>query len=84
MRHGDGYLGWPEAAPFDAILLTAAFETMPQALVQQLAAGGRLVAPVGPEGEVQSLVLLEKDAIGRVTTKPLLPVRFVPMRKDLR
>lgn len=80
VRHGDGYLGWPELAPFDAIVLTAAPETMPQALVQQLAAGGRLVAPVGAEHDVQSLVLLEKDATGRVTTRHLLPVRFVPMR----
>lgn len=84
VRHGDGWLGWPEAAPFDGILLTAAPDTMPAALVDQLARGGRLVAPVGPEGGVQRLVLVEKDAAGRVHTRTLLPVRFVPMRRELR
>jgi protein-L-isoaspartate(D-aspartate) O-methyltransferase len=84
VRHGDGYLGWPEAAPFDAILVTAAPERMPQALVDQLAPGGRLVAPVGGEKEVQTLVLLEKDARGQVKRTELLPVRFVPMRKGVR
>jgi protein-L-isoaspartate(D-aspartate) O-methyltransferase len=80
VRHGDGYLGWPEAAPFDAILLTAAPERVPQPLIDQLAPGGRLVAPVGPEGGVQELRLLQKDARGKVTVTNLLPVRFVPMR----
>lgn len=84
VRHGDGYLGWPEVAPFDAIILTAAPDSVPSALVRQLAAGGRLVAPVGPEDGVQELVLLEKDEAGQVHTRPLLPVRFVPMRKDVR
>lgn len=82
VRLGDGWLGWPEAAPFDAIVVTAAPERMPAALVEQLAPGGRLVAPVGPEGGVQELRLLEKDARGRVTTRDLLPVRFVPMRGE--
>ena len=80
VRHGDGYAGWPEHAPFDAILLTAAPERVPPALVAQLARGGRLVAPVGEEGAIQKLVLLEKDGQGKVTEKELLPVRFVPMR----
>jgi protein-L-isoaspartate(D-aspartate) O-methyltransferase len=80
VRHGDGYLGWPEAAPFDAIILTAAPERIPPGLVEQLATGGRLVAPVGPEGEEQQLQLLEKDAGGRVRVTRLLAVRFVPMR----
>jgi len=84
VRHGDGYQGWPQVAPFDAILLTAAPDRMPAALVEQLAPGGRIVAPIGAEGEVQSLVLAEKDRAGRVTTRHLLPVRFVPMRKGLR
>ena len=80
VRHGDGYAGWPEHAPFDAILLTAAPERVPPALIAQLAPGGRLVAPVGEEDAVQKLVLLEKDERGRVAEKELLPVRFVPMR----
>ena len=84
VRHGDGYLGWPEAAPFDAILLTAAPERVPPVLVAQLAPGGRLIAPVGGEVEVQKLVLLEKNPTGRVKRTELLPVRFVPMRKGVR
>ncbi len=84
VRHGDGYLGWPDAAPFDAILVTAAPDSMPAALVAQLAPGGRLVVPVGGEREVQELTLLEKDAEGRVRRTVLLPVRFVPMRKGKR
>jgi len=84
VRHGDGYRGWPQVAPFDAILLTAAPDSMPSALVEQLAPGGRIVAPIGAEDGVQSLVLAEKDAAGRVSTRHLLPVRFVPMRKGLR
>ncbi|MGH7729916.1 MAG: protein-L-isoaspartate(D-aspartate) O-methyltransferase, partial [Candidatus Eiseniibacteriota bacterium] len=84
VRHGDGYRGWPEVAPFDAILLTAAPDSVPATLVEQLGAGGRLVAPVGPEGGVQNLILVEKDAAARVRSRSLLPVRFVPMRKDLR
>lgn len=81
VRTGDGYLGWPEAAPFDAIILTAAPEEVPPVLVAQLAAGGRLVAPVGREGEVQELTLIEKDVHGALKRTALLPVRFVPMRK---
>ena len=84
VRHGDGYLGWPEVAPFDAIIVTAAPESMPAALVEQLASGGRLVAPVGGEHQVQRLTLVEKDSRGRVKQSELLPVRFVPMRKGLR
>ena len=84
VRHGDGYRGWPEAAPFDAILVTAAPETMPQPLIDQLARGGRIVAPLGPESEVQSLVVVEKDAQGRVRTRTLMPVRFVPMTRAPR
>jgi protein-L-isoaspartate(D-aspartate) O-methyltransferase len=80
VRHGDGYLGWPEAAPFDAIMLTAAPDTVPPALVDQLTTGGRLVAPVGPEDGPQDLVLLEKGADGHLSRIDLLPVRFVPMR----
>lgn len=84
VRHGDGYRGWPEEAPFDAILLTAAPDSVPPVLIAQLARGGRLVAPIGPEGGDQELVLIEKDPRGQPRRQILLPVRFVPMRKDLR
>ncbi len=79
VRHGDGYRGWPEHAPFDRIILTAAPPEIPPALVDQLAAGGRLVAPVGSTSESQNLVLLTKDKGGRVRRQRRLPVRFVPM-----
>lgn len=82
VRAGDGYLGWPEHAPFDAILVTAAPETVPQPLVEQLAVGGRLVIPVGPEGGTQSLQVLQKGEDGTLTTRDVLPVRFVPFTRD--
>jgi len=81
VRIGDGYQGWPEAAPFDIILVTAAPDAVPAALVAQLKPGGRLVIPVGPVGGVQNLLVIEKDAQGRTTTRSVLPVRFVPMVK---
>jgi protein-L-isoaspartate(D-aspartate) O-methyltransferase len=80
-RIGDGYLGWPEAAPFDAIVVTAAPDHMPQPLVDQLAAGGRLIAPVGSRHGIQQLQLLRKDAQGRVVTRSVLDVRFVPLTR---
>jgi len=76
VRAGDGYRGWPEAAPFDAIIVTAAPDHIPQPLVDQLAVGGRLVIPVGRM--FQELVLLAKEAEG-VRHEDLLAVRFVPM-----
>jgi len=81
-RIGDGYLGWPEAAPFDAIVVTAAPEHLPQPLVDQLAPNGRLVAPVGTRGGSQQLLLLRKDAAGRAVTRSVLPVRFVPLTRE--
>jgi protein-L-isoaspartate(D-aspartate) O-methyltransferase len=75
-REGNGYLGWPEAAPFDRVLLTAAPEEVPPALVEQLATGGLLVAPVG-RGD-QRIVILRKTEQG-VVRRETLPVRFVPM-----
>jgi protein-L-isoaspartate(D-aspartate) O-methyltransferase len=81
VRIGDGYQGWPEAAPFDAVVVTAAPDKMPQPLIDQLAPGGRLIAPVGPQGGSQDLLLLRKDAEGRVVTRALLPVRFVPLTR---
>ena len=76
MRAGDGYRGWPEHAPFDAILVTAAPPEIPQPLLDQLAVGGRLVAPVG-EGD-QELVVVTRTTKG-LERRTLLPVRFVPM-----
>jgi protein-L-isoaspartate(D-aspartate) O-methyltransferase len=77
LRTGDGSLGWPEAAPFDRILVTAAAAAVPQALLDQLAPGGRMILPLGEEPEVQVLRLMEKGADGRVDGVDLLPVRFV-------
>jgi protein-L-isoaspartate(D-aspartate) O-methyltransferase len=79
VRIGDGYAGWPEKAPFDGIVVTAAAPKVPQALVEQLKPGGRLVIPVGGEGDIQFLKLLTKRADGGVDEKRVLPVRFVPL-----
>ena len=76
---GDGYQGWPEKAPFDAILVTAAAPQVPPALVAQLKPGGRMVIPVGSSGGVQYLKLIEKRADGGVDERRVLPVRFVPL-----
>lgn len=84
VRHGDGYAGWPDQAPFDAIMVTAAAESIPPALVDQLAAGGRLVMPVGGQFPYQELVLVEKDSAGRLTSRRILPVRFVPFLRGVR
>ena len=78
VRHGDGTLDWPEAAPFDAIIVTCAPEQVPQPLVDQLKAGGRMIIPVG-DSAVQYLYLLKKEAGGGLSKKAVLPVRFVPM-----
>lgn len=77
LRHGDGMKGWPTQAPYDGILAAAAPLTLPEALVAQLAVGGRLVAPVGPEGE-QQLLRLTRTETG-VTSEILGPVSFVPL-----
>jgi protein-L-isoaspartate(D-aspartate) O-methyltransferase len=76
---GDGYYGWPDAAPFDAIMVTAAVEKIPQPLVDQLAPGGRLVLPVGKRRYSQDLILVKKDANGSLSKTRLLPVSFVPL-----
>jgi len=76
VKWGDGYKGWPEHAPFDRIIVTAAPEEIPQALIDQLAIGGRMVLPVGKH--YQELVLVTKNE-KRVTRKDIIPVRFVPM-----
>ncbi|HVJ12296.1 MAG TPA: protein-L-isoaspartate(D-aspartate) O-methyltransferase [Burkholderiales bacterium] len=79
VRIGDGYKGWPEKAPFDGIVVTAAAPRVPQALIDQLKPGGRMVIPVGGEGEMQYLKLLVKRTDGGVDEKRVLPVRFVPL-----
>lgn len=79
VRIGDGYHGWPEAAPFDAIIVTAAASHIPPPLVKQLKAGGRMVIPVGAQFLTQHLLLVEKRPDGRLTTRQILPVRFVPL-----
>jgi len=81
VRQGDGYAGWPEEAPFDLILVTAAPEEVPAALLAQLKPGGRMVVPVGPVHDVQDLRMIEKDQAGRVKTRSVIPVRFVPLVK---
>ena len=79
IRTGDGYKGWPEKAPFDAIVVTAAAPKVPQALLDQLKPGGRLVIPVGGDGETQYLKVIAKRADGGYDEKRVLPVRFVPL-----
>jgi protein-L-isoaspartate(D-aspartate) O-methyltransferase len=80
VRDGDGYAGWPEAAPFDRIMVTAAPETIPQPLLDQLAAGGRLIAPVGAQGTAQWLTVVEKTDRGLVERRTI-PVQFVPFTR---
>jgi protein-L-isoaspartate(D-aspartate) O-methyltransferase len=82
VRIGDGYQGWTEFAPFDAILVTAAPEEIPPPLVDQLKRGGRLVIPVGSQGGAQSLQVLEKDSDGETSILDTLPVLFVPLTRE--
>ena len=77
VRHGDGYRGWPDKAPFDVIIVAAAPDHVPEPLVEQLAKGGRLVIPVGRS--YQELLVIERDQQGRLHEHPGIPVRFVPM-----
>ena len=81
VREGDGYRGWPEKAPFDGIILTAAPPEIPQVLLEELKPGGRLIAPIGKR--VQQLVVMQKSGDGKVTTRSVLPVSFVPMVKGI-
>ena len=78
-RTGDGYYGWQEHAPFDVIVVTATSGHIPPPLIRQLKPGGRMVIPVGSRFMVQQLVLVEKDEKGKVSTRQILPVRFVPL-----
>ena len=78
-RHGDGYFGWPEKAPFDGIIVTAAADHIPPPLIEQLKRGGRLIIPLGSPFSIQQLVLVTKDLEGNVSEHPIIAVRFVPL-----
>ena len=84
VKIGDGYIGWEEHAPFDAIIVTAAPEEVPQPLIDQLKPGARMVVPVGPPHGYQSLQVLEKQDTGEIKTTDILPVGFVPFIKGDR
>ena len=81
VRAGDGYAGWPEQAPFDRIIVTAAPEVLPRPLIDQLAAGGRLVVPVGSQGGPQWMTIVEKTGTG-VAERRTIPVQFVPFTRE--
>jgi protein-L-isoaspartate(D-aspartate) O-methyltransferase len=82
VKAGDGAKGWPEHAPFDAIVVTAAGKSIPPDLIAQLRPGGRMVIPVGPRRGPQELIVLTKDDHGRVKERPVLPVSFVALVSD--
>ncbi len=84
VRHADGYFGWEEQAPFDAIIVTAAPDHVPQPLVQQLKIGGHLIIPVGPVGGVQTLWRVTRTSEDEATTENLGSVRFVPFTREAR
>ena len=84
VRHGDGYAGWPQHAPFDGIIVTAGAPHVPRPLVDQLKPGGRMVIPVGPDGSVQHLMLITKGRSGAVNRRTIIPVRFVPLTRERR
>lgn len=79
LRHGDGYFGWPESAPFDGIIVTCAAGHIPPPLIEQLAAGGRMIIPVGKRFGTQFLILVIKNSDGTITSRNLMAVRFVPL-----
>jgi protein-L-isoaspartate(D-aspartate) O-methyltransferase len=82
VRHGDGYAGWPEHAPFDGIIVTAGAAHVPKPLLDQLKPGGRMVIPVGPTDSIQQLKLIRKDSRGRAMEEAIIPVRFVPLTRS--
>ncbi|MDJ0928865.1 MAG: protein-L-isoaspartate(D-aspartate) O-methyltransferase [Gammaproteobacteria bacterium] len=82
VRIGDGFAGWPEQAPFEAIIVTAAAEEPPPPLVEQLAVGGRMIIPLGPAGRTQDLYVIKKTADGSMIEETIFPVRFVPFTRD--
>ena len=82
LRIGDGYYGWPQASPFDAIIVTAAASHVPPPLLKQLKPGGRMLIPLGMQFMAQYLMLVEKQMDGSVTSRQILPVRFVPFTRE--
>ncbi len=82
VKAGDGYFGWPEAGPFDGIVVTAVGPDIPASLVEQLKTGGRMVLPVGTQATAQNLTVVTKKADGGYTTEEVLPVVFVPLTGD--
>jgi protein-L-isoaspartate(D-aspartate) O-methyltransferase len=82
VRAGDGYKGWEEQAPFDAIMVTAGADEVPPPLLRQLKPGGRMVIPVGPAHSIQHLTLIEKWADGSIRSRQVVPVRFVPFTRE--
>jgi protein-L-isoaspartate(D-aspartate) O-methyltransferase len=82
VRAGDGYQGWPKAAPFDAIVVTCAPEHVPEPLFKQLKPGGKMVIPVGPNSDGQMLHVITKTADGEQKIRKVTPVRFVPLRRS--
>ena len=78
-RHGDGYYGWPEAAPFDGIIVTCAAGHVPPPLLEQLALGGRMIIPVGRRFGTQHLILITRNMDGTISSQTVMPVRFVPL-----
>jgi protein-L-isoaspartate(D-aspartate) O-methyltransferase len=82
VKAGDGYHGWPECGPFDAIVVTAALEHVPPPLIEQLKVGGRLVMPLGPAHALQQLTVVEKIAASETKTRSIVLVRFVPFTRS--
>jgi protein-L-isoaspartate(D-aspartate) O-methyltransferase len=80
-RIGDGYRGWPEEAPFDGIIVTAAADQIPPPLIEQLKAGGRMIIPVGGNSAAEQLTLIEKRMDGSIALRQVMPVRFVPFTR---
>jgi protein-L-isoaspartate(D-aspartate) O-methyltransferase len=83
-RHADGFFGWQEEAPFDRIIVTAAAGHIPPPLIEQLKPGGRMVIPVGSVYGIQNLIEVQKTEEGEVVTRVMLPVRFVPLLREIR
>lgn len=82
VRVGDGYKGWSECGPFDAIIVTAALDHVPPPLIKQLKVGGRLVMPVGPVSGIQDLTVVDKTSPNHTKTRLVTPVRFVPFTRE--